>query len=488
MGLVFEVWAPLAVRLRPLFSTSHPFVVLDVFRVPHRIAGDSGAPPGCGRVRVPATGRTLSWLRDPAGTVGGRYTLGGLTVCARVLPDAAAAALLGSGWSPSGAILGLDGERGGSLWRDEGGSCFLPFDPSESIGAYWSEEYLALSGAQASRARGLAMHGYYRVRPLLPRRVQIALRRAFARIQARTQFPRWPAETALHDLYAFLLGELAALADEPMPYVAPWPKERDWALVLTHDVERAAGYRGLHLLRDVEIEMGFRSAWNFVPERDYEVEDSVVRELGANGFEVGVHGLHHDGRDLESRATLEARLPAIRSYAERWGAVGFRSPATHRRWEWMPLLGFEWDSSYPDTDPFEPQGGGCCSWLPFFNEELVELPLTLPQDHTLFAILRKEDEGPWIEKTTFLRERGGMALLNTHPDYLLEPKLVDVYRRYLEHFAPDERCWRALPREVAAWWRRRAETNLVRDGRTWRLDGPAADEARIELVSGGYAA
>jgi hypothetical protein len=63
---------------------------------------------------------------------------------------------------------------------------------------------------------------------------------------------------------------------------------------------------------------------------------------------------------------------AIRQYANRWGAVGYRSPATHRRWEWMPLLGFEYDSSYPDTDPFEPQPGGCCTWLPYFNDGLVE--------------------------------------------------------------------------------------------------------------------
>ena len=81
-------------------------------------------------------------------------------------------------------------------------------------------------------------------------------------------------------------------------------------------------------------------------------------------------------------------------------------------------------------------------------------------------------------------EQGGMALLNAHPDYLLEPKFVELYRRYLEHFAADERCWRALPRDVAAWWRRRAETTVVRDGDTWRLEGPAAGEARLAFFSG----
>ena len=91
-----------------------------------------------------------------------------------------------------------------------------------------------------------------------------------------------------------------------------------------------------------------------MPER-YAVADERVRALVADGFEVGVHGLRHDGRDLESLATLEKRLPAMRAWAERWGAVGFRSPATHRGWDLIPLLGFDYDSSYPDTDPFEPQ-------------------------------------------------------------------------------------------------------------------------------------
>ena len=72
----------------------------------------------------------------------------------------------------------------------------------------------------------------------------------------------------------------------------------------------------------------------------------------------------------------------------------------------MPLLGFDYDSSYPDTDPFEPAAGGCCTWLPFFNGDLVELPITLPQDHTLFVILRR-DSRLWLEKADVLRRAAG---------------------------------------------------------------------------------
>ena len=139
----------------------------------------------------------------------------------------------------------------------------------------------------------------------------------------------------------------------------------------------------------------------------------------------------------------------------------------------MPLLGFDYDSSYPDTDPFEPQGGGCCTWLPFFNQGMVELPLTMTQDHTLFVILRQPDERAWVEKAEFLRSRGGMALLDTHPDYLVDRDVLAAYARFLESFAQDDRAWKALPSEVSGWWRRRASRTSSVPARPGGFGAPA---------------
>lgn len=431
-------------------------LLFDYFRIPYRVVAGLDASAGLGRIRPASGGPSLVW------PIGGRnhleprlFEFGGLDVYARerLIDD-----------PPAESVV-------------------LPFDPDEAILSLWSEAYLTPTGASGTaRAKRLAMRGYYAARPAMPRSFQIWLRRRFSRIQARTRFPRWPVETALHDLYDLLLGRLAALAGEPVPTIAPWPDPYRWALVLSHDVERRPGYENLHLLADVEKQTGFRSSWNFVPERDYTVAEERLDQLRADGFEVGLHGLYHDGRDLESRATLDQRLPAMRRYAEQWGAVGFRSPATHRDWELMPLLGFDYDSSSPDTDPFEPKSGGCCSWLPFFNRELVELPITLTQDHTVFVILEQADDSLWREKTEFLRGRGGMALLLTHPDYMLEPNLVELYRAYLGRYAGDETAWKPLPREVSAWWRRRGASSVVRVDGGWSIEGPAADEGRVELV------
>jgi hypothetical protein len=310
------------------------------------------------------------------------------------------------------------------------------------------------------------------------------MRRGWARVQRRTTFPRWPLETVLHDFHDYVLARLGAVAGHPIPHLGFWPAGFSWALVLTHDVETADGYDSVHLLRDVERDAGYRSSWNFVPRR-YAVNDADVQALSSDGFEVGVHGLYHDGHDLGSVELIRDRLPEMRSWAERWQAVGFRSPSTHRRWEWMPTLGFDYDMSYSDTAPYEPQPGGCCSWLPFFIDSLVEIPITLPQDHTMFVVLAEKNEATWESKTDAIRSRGGMAHLLTHPDYMIDLDRIEAYRRYLDRYGCDSTAWKALPRDVSAWWRRRAASRLVRSNGAWRVDGPAEEDGVVQYVGGG---
>jgi peptidoglycan/xylan/chitin deacetylase (PgdA/CDA1 family) len=480
-----------AESLTTLFSSSRRLAIADHFRVPHDVVCGP-ARPGVERLHARG-GAELLWASNqddaelaPVERVeivsGSR-----IPIFAHVLTDATAERLLaecGGSWSRAVALTGEHGEHRGSIWRAHDGSVFLPFDPDEVCYSYWSERYVEIARSKARRrTRRGAIRGYYQVRGLLPRPVQIWLRRHYARIQLRTPFPRWPVETALHDFFELFTSILADVAGEPVPRIAPWPHEYVWALVLTHDVETSKGLAALDQILDLERGFGLRSAWNFVPRR-YEVDDERIRELAAAGFEVGVHGLHHDGRDLESLARVNERLPGIREAATRWEAVGFRSPATRRKWELMPLLGFDYDSSYPDTDPFEPQDSGCCTWLPFFNQEMVELPLTMAQDHTLFVILRHSDEDAWITKAEFLREHRGMAMIDTHPDYLIDDRIMGAYRRLLECYATDQTAWKALPREVSAWWRRRADSRIERAGADWVVTGPAADEARVEFVEG----
>jgi hypothetical protein len=324
--------------------------------------------------------------------------------------------------------------------------------------------------------RSIGRTAYYRAKPMIPRSAQMIVRRWYSRLQAGLPFPRWPVETSLHDLYQYLFELIEPLAEEPIPIIAPWPSGHSWAFVLTHDVESASGYGNIELLCKIETAGSYRSSWNFVPMNHEQRLEGVLEGLVERGFEVGVHGLRHDGRDISE---LDERLPLINEWAERWHASGFRSPATLRDWEGMRRLGFDYDSTYFDTSPYEPQPGGCCTWLPFMLGTMVELPITLPQDHTLFEILGRSDAQPWLEKARFLRDRGGMALVLTHPDYADNVHLVDAYRRLLEEFAGDATAWKPLPREVSQWWRRRAASVLDRTSGSWRIVGPAEDDGMV---------
>jgi hypothetical protein len=467
-----------AALARPL-AASRRLGLLDELRVPHEVVPDGTVGGGWARLSAGEGGAAVHWHVGPGAAVPGAWRVGGVPVWGDVAPGAEVARLaarLEGDWRPEVAVTDAAGVTRSWIWRAGDGGSILPFDPDALLLAFRSEAYRRAGGAGRSAAR----RAYYAARPLLPRRAQIALRRSYTRVQERTPFPRWPLETALHDLTDLVLARVADAAGAPVPYLAPWPDGRAWALVLTHDVEHAAGRDAIERVRAVEAALGLRSSWNLVPER-YEVPDELVAHLWSAGCEVGVHGLRHDGRDLASLRTLRRRLPEMRRWAERWGAVGFRSPATHRVWEWMPLLGFAYDSSSPDTDPYEPVPGGCCSWLPFFNGDLVELPITLPQDHTLFVLLRG-DETPWLTKAAALRARGGMALVITHPDYLLDDGPLEGYRRYLLAFAGDPTAWHALPHEVADWWRRRDATSLRSEDGGWRAVGPAADRAAVTFA------
>ncbi len=483
-----------------MFESSARFLFFDYFRIPYRTVPEEarrtpGPPAGWEQIEWGAPegpGNRVLWPQhqpaptgDPDGCLR-RFSIGATPVFARLQSDARCADCLSrmaGSWRPATPLLDASRSPVASIWEDGDGNVLLPFDPGEVMTNYWSERYLeAVSGAGSGRGRAALRRAYYRLRPAVPRPVQIASRRLFTRVQAQQEFPAWPVETALHEFYGWLFALLAEVAATPIPWIAPWPAPHSWALVLTHDVETAAGYERVTAVRDLEVRYGFRSSWNLVPGR-YAVDDGFVRDLADSGFEVGVHGLHHDGRDLESARMLKRRGPAMRAHAERWGAVGFRSPSTLRAWELMPRLGFDYDSSYPDTDPYEPQPGGCCTWLPHMNDGMVELPITLSQDHTVFTILQKPDEQLWLDKAAFLKERGGMVLALTHPDYLADDVVFGAYRRFLQAFVDDGSVWRALPREISAWWRRRAASSLeLRDGE-WHIVGPAAGEGAVSLAA-----
>lgn len=306
---------------------------------------------------------------------------------------------------------------------------------------------------------------YYRIKPFIPRWLQIFLRRLIIHQKKALYHKIWP------------INEKAA----KLPYGwGGWPHNKKFALILTHDVEYSKGQEKCIKLAELEKELGFRSAFNFVPKRYY-VSPEIRKYLGENGFEVGVHGLYHDGRLYSSRRIYQKRAVEINKYLKEWGAVGFRAPSMHHNLDWNCMLNIEYDASTFDTDPFEPQSDGIETIFPVKIENCpirtsdykyngyIELPYTLSQDFALFIILREKNIDTWKKKLDWIVEKGGMALLNTHPDYMnfeggpckMDEYPYDYYKAFLETIKTDykDKYWHVLPKEMARYWSRDWQTD-----------------------------
>jgi peptidoglycan/xylan/chitin deacetylase (PgdA/CDA1 family) len=340
--------------------------------------------------------------------------------------------------------------------KTEDGAVFVPFDPDDAYSAYVTEAW-----RESRRVRAFSdgqLQVYYRVKRLLPRAFWLGLRRTLIRLSGTPAFPAWPLESGVDRLLRFYaLCRLHAAEVEEAAFRWFWPERYRAALILTHDVESADGLRLALELADLEQERGLRSSFNIVA-GDYPIDMGILRDLRRRGFELGLHGLRHDRSLFSSREEFERQLPSLADFGKRIGAEGFRSPSTHRVIDWLPELPVVYDCTIPHSDPYEPQPGGCCSVWPFMLGRIVELPYTLPQDHTLFTLLGNRSVEPWLEQAHAIEQRHGLIQCLSHPDrgYLGDPDKRAIYREFLDALAERETIWKALPRQVAHWWRQRA--------------------------------
>ena len=296
---------------------------------------------------------------------------------------------------------------------------------------------------------------YYSLKPYLPWGFRTVIRRMLASRSRQACKAIWPVHEAAGQRPAGWPG---------------WPDGKQFAFVLTHDVEGPGGVAASPALADLEVAHGFRSSFNFVPEGTYPVPSALRRQLSDRGFEIGIHDLHHDGLLYHSRADFRKNAERINAYVKEWGAAGFRSGFMLHELDWLHDLDVEYDASTFDTDPFEPQPEAVGTIFPFWippppdrpdRRGYVELPYTLPQDSTLFLILRETTPDIWIKKLDWVARHGGMALINVHPDYLQfsgqrrSPRTfpVEHYTALLRHVRDNYagQYWQPLPRELARY-------------------------------------
>ena len=211
----------------------------------------------------------------------------------------------------------------------------------------------------------------------------------------------------------------------------------------------------------------------------------MVRTVVDAGCEVCIHGLNHDGRLFSSPEVFEDRARRINDYLRMFDIKGFRSPVLYRKLEWLQKLDIEYDLSIPNSGRYDPQPGGCCTVFPFFNGNIVELPLTTVQDYTFFHILDSLSIDSWLSQMRAIGSSNGLITFNIHPDYTSEGKYYAVYLQLLlaiRKFMNNENSWHPLPGEAAAWWRQRDGMRLENIHGNWRIEGEGSERALLAFM------
>ena len=370
-----------------------------------------------------------------------------------------------------------------------GDQILLPFDLSQVTENLRSERY-ALNPQRSLRRLTEETIGrklYYFLRPILPVSVRKHLQRARLKGWNRIPFPHWPVDFTVESLLERAMT--LVLRNHPgkkIPFIWFWPAGAESCAFITHDVEATAGRNFCVELMNLDDSFGIKSAFQVVPEVRYDTRDGFLETFTERGFEVNVHDLNHDGALFQDRREFLRRAERINAYAREFHTRGFRAGSMYRNQEWYDALEVAYDMSVPNVAHLEPQRGGCCTVLPYFIGNILELPLTTTQDYSLFHILGDYSIELWKKQIDLIRRKHGLISFITHPDYLIEKRARQVYQDLLGHLSRlriTDRLWIALPGEVDRWWRNRSQMKLVQNGASWQIEGPDKDRACVAYAS-----
>ncbi|MGA3300852.1 MAG: hypothetical protein ABSD87_12235 [Candidatus Acidiferrales bacterium] len=379
----------------------------------------------------------------------------------------------------------FDASRNANLKNSE---VHLPFNPVQVVENLLRERYVKQRPAKNGRMVDLPIvrSTYYAVRELLPVSIRKHLQKFYLGDWSRLLFPRWPVDFTVDTLHERILRlSMQANGIQRMPFIWFWPNGAPNALIVTHDVETAAGRDFTRELIDLDEAHGIRASFQVIPEKRYEVPDEYVALIRSRGFEFNIHDLNHDGQLYQERQLFLQRSKKINSYVKKFATNGFRAGVMYRNLDWYDAYEMSYDMSMPNVAHLEPQRGGCCTVFPYFVGKILEIPLTTCQDYSLFQILNDYSIDLWKQQLALLRKRNGLMSFIAHPDYLIDAGARKVYEsllQYLQQMVQREKIWMALPGEVDQWWRARSQMHLVQADGRWTVEGPQSDQAKVAFA------
>jgi hypothetical protein len=294
-------------------------------------------------------------------------------------------------------------------------------------------------------------------------------------------FPAWPVDRTVERIFEkIMLLSLEAQSRESVPFIWFWPRGAVGCVVMTHDVESKNGLEACSWLMDIDDSFQIKASFELVPEGRYEIPQELVSLIRSRGFEMAIQDLNHDGLLFLNHDTFLDRAEKINRYAAKYGANGFRAAVLYREATWYKALNFSYDMSIPAVAHLGPQRGGCCTVMPYFIGDMVELPVTTAEDYAVLHLLSEYSINLWKKQTEQILAGNGLVSFIVHPDYIQSPRALPIYEallQYLSALRKQQNLWFALPDDVNRWWRTRHKLRIVRDGLDWRIEGDGADQA-----------
>lgn len=366
----------------------------------------------------------------------------------------------------------------------DSGNVYLPFDPDEIAENLRRELYV---GEWRADFFSFFVNLYYLIRPALPVGFRSRLQQLHLRGWQKLSFPRWPVDCSVDALFdSMMLLAVRASEAKQIPFIWFWPEGRSSCALITHDVESTKGRDFCSTLMDIDDSRDIRASFQIVPEERYEVSSRFLQSVRDRGFEVAVHDLNHDGHLYRNRAEFLRRAAKINAYLQKYQAEGFRAGVLYRKQLWYDALKCSYDMSVPNVARLDPQRGGCCTVMPYFVGDILEIPVTTVQDYTLFYILNDYSTQIWKQQSEEIMRRHGLMSFIVHPDYIMNARARQVYESLLDYLASIRQTrgvWIATPGEVNQWWRQRAAMTLASVDGKWEIRGEGSQRACIAYAS-----
>jgi peptidoglycan/xylan/chitin deacetylase (PgdA/CDA1 family) len=261
------------------------------------------------------------------------------------------------------------------------------------------------------------------------------------------------------DALRFILSSAIERLSEKKIERKTWNGKK-YACLITHDIDTRKGLQRAKHLKKLEEKYDTPSAW-YIPSEHYKLDTEKVKDL-ANHGEIGAHDTKHDGKLAQlPRQKLVKRFREAKQTLEKivdCSVDGFRAPLLQHNVDIIQALedaGFTYDTSIPTWEPKHPyvmKPHGIGSVNPVKMSRIVEIPVSLPQDHQMINVLGltpKQTVEAWMKLKETIRDIGGICTVLVHPSYELAPsKKLNTYEDLINALATDDDAWVTVPTEI----------------------------------------